>query len=97
MKPMKNSISSELVSACSALNTEITCAPHLCKDDGSLVFISEAEPLAAHSIEHIHAAVDMLKDLQKDLNFIRSEIYKSNNINLFNKLDIKLRNIEQKL
>jgi len=39
----------------------------------------------------------MLKDLRKDLNSIRSEIYKSNNIKLFNRIDTILRIIEQKL
>ncbi len=70
--PDKYSIGHELVSAVSALNTETTYTGPQKTEDDEWVFISDAEPMARHSIEHINAVHDMLSDIRvKDLSTIR--------------------------
>ena len=94
---MKSNVSHELISALSALNTEVTYdGPHRTPDD-DFVWIPDAEPLVAHSQEHIHAAIDMLSDLRRDLSRIQSEVYKIADEYSFNRIDKMLRAIDQKL
>ena len=94
---MKSNISHELVSALSALNTHVTYdGPHRTPDD-DLVWIPDAEPLVLHSQEHIHAAIDMLSDLRRDLSRIQSKVYKIADKDTFNYIDKMLRAIDQKL
>jgi len=71
-EPYKINIGSELVSATSSLNMQVTYKGPDVDKDGEVIYISNAEPMAAHSIEHISAAMDMLSDIRvKDLSNIR--------------------------
>jgi hypothetical protein len=64
-EPLKHNAQSELVSAISALNTEVTyTGPDMI--DGEWVFIADAEPMAKHSIEHISAAMEMMNDIRSN-------------------------------
>jgi len=81
MKPNKHSITEELISAVSALNTELTYKGKHRKENGNVIYISEAEPLAAHSIEHIQAVFDITNDINEDLIELRD---------LINKMVVKL-------
>ena len=99
MKPLNHSISSELISAVSALNTDVTYKGPL-RDSNGLVFISDAEPLVKHSIEHIYSAINIAsKDIRKDLSTLRSLVYPllKEDFNAWEKYDNILRRIEQKL
>ncbi len=95
--PLKFSILSELVSACSVLNTETTYKGESQNEDGDWVFISDAEPLAAHSIEHIYAAIDMLRDLRRDLSHIPIKLLQNPDANAYELVDGLIRKIEEKL
>ena len=102
MRPMGNSISSELMSAMSALNTEVTYTGPDKDKDGEWVFISAAEPLAAHSIEHIQSAYGIASDdIRDDISEIRKFTHNlegiKGNIDNWEKLDTLLRNIERRL
>ena len=99
MKPMGLSISSELVSACSALNTEVTYQGPLKTAEDEFIFISEAEPMAKHAIEHIYSAIDIAsKNIHESIWKLQTAIYKLNlPINQWEHLDHLLRDIEQKL
>jgi hypothetical protein len=70
-EPLKYNAQSELVGAISALNTQVTyTGPDMVEDEW--VFISSAEPMAKHSIEHISAAMEMMTEIRsKDLRNIR--------------------------
>mgnify|MGYP006971704545 CR=1 FL=1 len=95
--PMKRNISHELISASSALNTHVTYAgPHRTAND-DFVWMPDVEPMIAHSQEHIHAAIDMLSELRRDLSSIQSEVYKIADESTYNRIDKMLRAIDQKL
>lgn len=92
-KPLNLSITNELVSATSALNTEVTYnGPHVI--DNEPVFISTAEPLVDHSITHIHAAFKIVQDLRRDIAKLRASIYKREHFAITGKL---LEELEAKL
>lgn len=96
MKPVGRSISSELLSACSALNTEVTYqGPTYVK--GELVYISEAEPLAKHSIEHIQSAMQITtSQLPKSICKLQMELRKLDiPMEQWERLDQLIRDIEQ--
>ena len=95
---MKHSISHELISALSALNTHVTYdGPHRTPDD-DLVWIPDAEPLVAHSQEHIRVAVGMLVELKIEIDTIRTEIiYKIKDDKVYQRMDRLLRAIDRKL
>ena len=88
--PLNFSVVSELISACSALNTETTYKGESQNEDGDWVFISEAEPMAAHSIEHIYAAIQLLRDLSHELNDIANNTNESTTHDAVIKLMLKL-------
>lgn len=95
--PTKTSVSHELISASSALNTHVTYdGPHRTPDD-DFVWIPDAEPIVAHSQEHIYAAIDMLSDLRRDLSRIQSEVYKIADESTYYRIDKMLRAIDRKL
>lgn len=97
MAPDNLSISSELISAMSALNTEVTYAGPK-KIDGELVFISDAEPLAQHSMEHIRAAMSICEQgITRDISGIKSKLCTMLDSDDFEKIDNMLRKIEKKL
>ena len=94
---MKLNISHELISASSALNTHVTYdGPHR-TDDDDFIWIPDVEPMIAHSQEHIHAAIDMLSDLRRDLSRIQSEIYKITDESTYHRIDKMLHAMDQKL
>lgn len=66
MRPLRLNAMNELVSAMSALNTEVTYqGPHMNGDE--FVWLPDAEPLVKHSQEHISAAIDLLLEVRKEL------------------------------
>ena len=73
-KPLKHSVSSEVVSAVSALNTEITYQGGLRDKNKQLVFIAEAEPIVGHSVEHMFAAMEVSKSIVSDLSELRQVV-----------------------
>ena len=99
MKPIGRSINSELVSACSALNTEVTYQGPLKTADDEFIFISEAEPLAKHSIEHIYSAINIAsKGIGPKLWELGTYIDTLNlSRNEFRNINTLLRDIEQQL
>jgi hypothetical protein len=99
MLPMNNSISSELISAISALNTEVTYQgpTHI---NGDYVYISAAEPLVGHSIEHINAALHtVLNNIRKDINRLHVLLINKNSTNFSDQIEVEmlLQSIKQKL
>lgn len=99
MTPINHSISSELISAISALNTEVTYQGpvHI---NGDYVYISTAEPLVAHSIEHINAALHtVLGSVHKDINNLYVLLIKatSTDSNYRDQAAILIQSITQKL
>ena len=95
--PYKISVSHELISAMSAQNTHVTYEGPGWTKDGDPIFISEVEPMIAHSQEHISAAIDMLADLRRDISAIRSIVYVESDRSTYNKVDNILDKLEQKL
>ena len=98
MTPFGHSISHELVSAASALNTEVTYSgPHKTEYD-DLVWLPDAEPLVKHSQEHIASALDISTELHKEFSKVRSLIYKLNpSIDEWHYIDKAIRSIEERL
>lgn len=99
MIPINNSISSELISAISALNTKVTYQgpAHI---NGDYVYISAAEPLVAHSIEHINAALHtVLGSIHKDIDNLYDLLIRatSTDSNYRHQATILIRSITQKL
>ena len=97
MQPSGYSISSELISAISALNTEVTYQGPLRTGDEDIIFISDVEPLVSHAIEHIQSALQTRP--LNELSTLRRLIYKlaKNNTATWEKADKLLRSIESKL
>jgi len=75
MTPIGHNAIQELISAISALNTEVTYTGPRDNEYG-LVYISDAEPLVNHSIEHIHSAITVLEEFKQTLSAIRPLIDK---------------------
>ena len=98
MKPFGHSISHELVSATSALNTEVTYSgPHRTEDD-DFVWLPDAEPLVLHSQEHIASAIDIATELRRELDKVRTLIYKLEpSFNQWMSIDKALRAVENRL
>ena len=79
MKPFGHSIANELISAISALNTEVTYSgPHRTEGDDDLVWLPDAEPLVLHSQEHIASAIDITRSIYKDISALEDVIYALN-------------------
>ena len=99
MKPININATQELISAISALNTEVTAEPLLHNHNEDIMYISQAEPLVAHSIEHIQSAIGILASIKKDINTIRNYIdnYQDDMINIEDKMETLLNSIEDKL
>lgn len=95
--PTKTNASHELISAMSAQNTHVTYdGPHR-TDDDDFVWIPDAEPMIAHSQEHIAAALDILVEVRKSLSDIRSIVYRDTDDSTYQRVDSILRQIDQKL
>ena len=75
MKPININATQELISAISALNTEVTAEPLLHNHNEDIMYISQAEPLVAHSIEHIQSAINVLHSIRKDINSIQDCLF----------------------
>ncbi len=102
MKPDGSRISSELISAMSALNTETTYDGGPRDEDGEWVFIADAEPLAAHSIEHMKSAFDIAsKDIRAHISELRVFLHKlpciKDDFENWEKMDGLIRKIENRL
>lgn len=105
-KPNRNNAQHELVSAQSALNTETTYTGPSMKDD-EFVFISHAEPMAKHSIEHMSAAMKIMDEVRvKDISNVRRVVelivrdlggWDKLPFNRWDEFDESLRVIERKL
>jgi len=65
-QPLGYSISSELISAMSALNTEVTYSGPKTNEEG-VVFISDAESMVGHSMEHMRASMDISNKIREEL------------------------------
>lgn len=92
MQPFNRNATSELISATSALNTEVTYSgPH--RTEEGLVWIPNAEPLVKHSQEHISSAVNLLIEVRKELDRLHKYIDKDKHRD-FSKA---LRSIQNKL
>ncbi len=65
---MNHSITSELISGISNLNTEAR---------GTNKFISEVEPMAEHSIIHIHAAIELCRDIDSRLDDLSAYVQRA--------------------
>jgi len=68
MKSLTINTTQELISATSALNTK----PY---NSNNMVYISDIEPLVAHSIEHIQSAIKILHSIRKDINSIQDCLF----------------------
>ena len=98
MKPFGHSISHELVSATSALNTEVTYSGPHSTEDNDLVWLPDAEPLVKHSQEHIASAIDIATELRKEFSKVRSLIYKLNpSSDEWHYIDKAIKSIERRL
>ena len=76
MEPMNHNATSELVSATSALNTEVTYSgPHRTEND-DFVWLPDAEPLVKHSQEHISSAINLLMEVRKELDHLGKYVAK---------------------
>jgi hypothetical protein len=66
-KPLGYNARQELISAMSSLNMEVSeyTGPTR-KDNGDVIYLSEANPDAAHSMEHMDAATDILTSIRRD-------------------------------
>lgn len=98
--PEGYSISSELISAMSALNTEVTYQGPLKTEDGEVIYISTAEPLAEHAMEHMSSAFKIATTgMISDFSELRRVIYKLTKADYetWQRADNLLRSIESKL
>ena len=95
---MGNSITTELISATSALNTETTYSGPKVTVDNELVMLPDAEPLVLHSQEHIASAIEVAGSINKDLSAIQVLIYKlDTKLEVWEELDSLIRTIQHKL
>lgn len=83
MQPLKHNVTQELISATSALRTEVTVKPMI-NEDNSPMYISEAEPLVAHSIEHIQASIELIQDAKKQLSILKHHLEPADSLIVFN-------------
>jgi len=72
MTPLGNNVTEELISATSALNTEVTCATYIL---GRIPYISEVEPMVKHSQEHINSALFVISSLIEELDELKGYIH----------------------
>jgi len=72
MTPLENNLTEELISATSALNTEVTCATYIL---GRIPYISEVEPMVKHSQEHINSTLCIISSIREELDALKKHIY----------------------